>query len=324
MDSLTSSFSAQQQLELLQFLDIGLIVIDTTLEIKIWNSFMINHTAIDKEEALDKNLFDLIPSLPEDYLRRKFDSVIALQNTLTITWQQRPYLFKMDNYRPITSAAEHMYQNVRIMPLINANTVVDHIAIVIYDVTESARAQLTFKQQNEQLTLSSRIDPLTQVFNRGYWEHRLQTEFKRFSRVKTKSVLVMLDIDFFKKVNDTYGHQAGDNVLRFMGDLLKQQYRVTDIIGRYGGEEFGILLLDTTTERAEVLVEKLRLEIENSIIRHEKSEIKITLSFGLTQISDQFKSHEQWIDLADKALYLSKQNGRNRATVLNDSDIEET
>ncbi len=318
MDTLTQpNFDSTQQLELLQFLDIGLIVIDTHLNIKLWNGFMINHTAVESEDALNHNLFNVCPDAPEDYLRSKFKSVVTLQSSLTITWQQRPYLFKMDSYRPITSSALFMYQNIRIMPLMNANAEIDHIAIVIYDVTDAARAQISFKEKNDELKEASRIDPLTKIFNRGYWEKCLESEFKRYSRNQSLSVLVMLDIDHFKKVNDTYGHQGGDAVLRIMGKLLLELYRDTDVIGRYGGEEFGILLLDTTSDQALALVENLSKVLKESEISHDGRKIEITLSYGITEINSSFKTHDQWIDMADKALYQSKQNGRNRATVLN-------
>jgi diguanylate cyclase (GGDEF)-like protein len=318
MDTLTqSSFESIQQLDLLQFLDIGLIVVDTHLDIKLWNGFMINHTAVESQNALNHNLFSVCPNTPEDYLRSKFKSVVTLQSSLTITWQQRPYLFKMDSYRPITSSAEFMYQNIRIMPLMNANAEIDHIAIVIYDVTDAARAQISFKEKNDELKQASRIDQLTKIYNRGYWEKCLESEFKRYSRNQSTSVLIMMDIDHFKNVNDTYGHQGGDAVLRKMGQLLLSLYRNTDIIGRYGGEEFGILLLDTTTEQALTLVDNLTKLLKESEIIHDGKKIEITLSYGLTEINNHFKSHDQWIDMADKALYQSKQNGRNRATVLN-------
>jgi diguanylate cyclase (GGDEF)-like protein len=210
-----------------------------------------------------------------------------------------------------------MYQNVRIIPLMNANAEVDHIGICIYDVSEAARAQISLKDSNQMLTQVSRIDPLTQLFNRGYWESCLETEFKRYSRGKSSCVLVMLDIDHFKKVNDSYGHQGGDTVLRVLGTLIMKQYRVTDILGRYGGEEFGLLLLDTTTEKALCLIENLTTALNKTNIVYDSQEIKITLSFGLTEIHPSFQRHEQWIEMADKALYQSKQNGRNQATVIN-------
>ncbi|NQZ31673.1 MAG: diguanylate cyclase [Oceanospirillaceae bacterium] len=318
MDAVTQSkFDSSQQLELLQFLDVGLVVVNSHLEIKLWNSFMTNHMAIEAVDAIDKTLFDVCPKLPDVYLQRKIKSVITLQNSLTITWQQRPHLFEMNCYRPITSKSKLMYQDIRIIPLLNANAIVDHIAIVIYDVTESARAQIGFQEKNEELKLASRIDPLTKIFNRGYWESRLEAEFKRYTRTSSSSVLIMLDIDHFKAVNDTYGHQGGDTVLRALGRLLKKQYRITDILGRYGGEEFGILLLDTNTEMALTLANNLSKELAKAPIMHDKRAITITLSYGITQIDASFKTHDQWIDMADKALYQSKQNGRNQATILN-------
>ena len=312
-----SQFESRQYLDVLQFLDAGVIVINNQLDFKLWNSFMANHMSIESQDALDKPLFEVCPNLAQDYLRRKFESVMTLQSSMSITWQQRPYLFKMNCYRPITSQSPFMYQNIRIMPLLNADNAVDHIAIVIYDVTEAAWAQITQERTNQALKLANQIDSLTQIFNRGYWEQRLHEEFQRYSRNRSSSVLIMLDIDHFKKVNDIYGHQGGDTVLRALGKLLKTQYRTTDIIGRYGGEEFGILLLDTTTEMALTLAQGLQEELAKTPFIHDHHEISITLSFGITQIDDSFKSHDQWIDMADRALYQSKTNGRNQATILN-------
>ncbi|MGB1238817.1 MAG: GGDEF domain-containing protein [Pseudomonadales bacterium] len=309
------TLAMQQQFDLLQGLDIGLIIIDTQYRVKLLNAFITNHTAIEQSNALERSIFELFDSLPRDYLSRKFDSVIALQTSLTITWQQRPHLFVMESFRSITSSAKYMYQNVKIQPLLDSDGQVEHLAIAIYDVTEAARTQQVFEEQNKKLRLSNRVDPLTQVYNRGYWEYRLQAEFKRFSRAGVSSVLAMLDIDHFKLVNDKYGHQGGDAVLRHIGKLL-HQYRDTDIIGRYGGEEFGILLLDTTVEKARVILERLRHKIEETTVTHENREISVTASLGISQISTAFDSHEQWIDLADRALYQSKESGRNRLTIL--------
>lgn len=322
MDTVKSTkFNTQQQLELLRGLDIGLIVVDATFKIELWNSFLVNHTAVEAQDALSKSLFDICPDIDQDCLRTKVRAVITLQSVLTITWQQRPYLIKMNSYRPITSSAPYMYQNVRIMPLINANGQVEHVAIVLYDVTDAARVLIAFQEKNLQLTYSSQIDPLTKLNNRGHWETLLQAEFKRYPRNHSPSVLVMLDIDFFKKVNDTYGHQGGDTVLRYLGKILLENYRATDIIGRYGGEEFGILMLDTQTKQAEALIGKLVQALETTQIIHDQQQINITLSFGVTQICSRFKRHDEWIDMADKALYQSKKNGRNRATVLNHDDL---
>lgn len=313
LDNQLDSFS---QLEILQSLDVGIIIVDSSMIVKVWNRFMSNHTAIAAEDAVDRHLLTVCPTLPEAYIRRKLKSVVVLQNPIIITWQQRPHLFQINNYRSITSTNKLMYQNVRFMPIINAHDAVEHIGIVIYDVTEAANAHLSLQEKNLELTRSSRLDALTKLYNRGYWEERLELEFKRFSRSNTPSVLVMLDIDHFKRVNDTYGHQGGDAVLRTLSQLLLSQYRETDIIGRYGGEEFAILLLDTQTSQALELIEKLTRKLANTKITHNNETIEITLSFGLTEINSDITRHDQWIDTADKALYKSKQNGRNQATVL--------
>jgi diguanylate cyclase (GGDEF)-like protein len=313
LDNQLDSFS---QLEILQSLDVGIIIVDSSMIVKVWNRFMSNHSAIAAEDAVDHHLLTVCPTLPEAYIRRKLKSVVVLQNPVIITWQQRPHLFQINNYRSITSTNKLMYQNVRFMPIINAHDVVEHIGIVIYDVTEAANAHLSLQEKNLELTRSNRLDALTNLYNRGYWEERLELEFKRFSRSNTPSVLVMLDIDHFKRVNDTYGHQGGDAVLRALSQLLQSQYRETDIIGRYGGEEFAILLLDTQTSQALELIKNLTQKLANTKITHNNETIEITLSFGLTEINSDIKRHDQWIDTADKALYKSKQNGRNQATVL--------
>jgi len=316
MDGLGKNLDSFCELEILQSLDVGIIIIDSNMLIKVWNRFMSNHCAIEADDAINQHLLTVCPTLPEAYIRRKLKSVVVLQNPLIITWQQRPHLFQISNYRSITSANKLMYQNVRFMPIVNAQNIVEHIGIVIYDVTEAANAHLSLQDRNEELTLSSRLDPLTKLYNRGYWERRLELEFKRFSRSNAPSVLVMLDIDHFKRVNDTYGHQGGDTVLRKLGQLLLNKYRETDIIGRYGGEEFAILLLDTETDQALELIQDLTQELADTQIIHNDKVIEITLSFGLTEINSDIKRHDQWIDTADKALYKSKQNGRNQATVL--------
>jgi diguanylate cyclase (GGDEF)-like protein len=316
MINLDSKLDSLNQLEILQSLDVGIIIVDSNMVVKVWNRFMSNHYGIEAEQAINHHLLTVCPTLPEAYIRRKLKSVVVLQNPVIITWQQRPHLFQINNYRSITSANKLMYQNVRFMPIINANNVVEHIGIVIYDVTEAANAHLSLQEKNQELTRSSRIDALTNLYNRGYWEERLELEFKRFSRSNMPSVLVMLDIDHFKRVNDTFGHQGGDAVLRKLSELLLSQYRETDIIGRYGGEEFAILLLDTQTNQALELIKNLTEKLANTKIIHNNKTIEITLSFGLTEINSDIRRHDQWIDTADKALYKSKQNGRNQATVL--------
>jgi diguanylate cyclase (GGDEF)-like protein len=141
------------------------------------------------------------------------------------------------------------------------------------------------------------------------------SEFRRTRRTQQPSTLIMFDIDHFKKVNDTYGHQAGDDVIRATSARLREAMRSTDIAGRYGGEEFGVILVNTRADGALIFAERLRQTIEASVVRHEQHEIRYTVSLGIAELGAGLKDHKQWIECADQGLYAAKHGGRNRAVI---------
>lgn len=304
------------QMDILQNIDVGLVVMNPDYTIEVWNSFMQNHSGKTPEEVLNKSLFAVFPELSEQWFRHKSQSVFVLQNTTFTTWEQRPYLFRFPHYRPITGTAEHMYQNSTIIPLADTKGEVSHICLIIYDVTDSAVNKIAQQQANKQLQNLSRTDHLTGLFNRGYWELRLIQEFKRYDRYEQASSLIMLDIDHFKKINDKYGHTVGDEAIRAVSRAIKEQARDLDIAGRYGGEEFGIILTNTNGDGACVFAERLRSTIEQLAIYAEGQDIKFTVSLGIAQLTDKIHDHRNWIEKADQALYKSKETGRNKSTML--------
>ena len=125
----------------------------------------------------------------------------------------------------------------------------------------------------------------------------------------------MFDIDHFKKVNDTYGHPAGDEVIRQTARLLRETMRTTDIAGRYGGEEFVIILADTAMDGAQIFAERLRSVIGDQTVRHDQHEIRYTISLGVAEMQERIESPKQWIECADRALYEAKHAGRNRVAL---------
>lgn len=306
---------AHWQMDILQNIDVGLVVMSPDYTIEVWNSFMQNHSGKAPEDVLNKSLFSVFPELSEQWFRHKCKSVFVLQNTAFTTWEQRPYLFRFPHYRPITGTAEYMYQNSTIIPLVDTKGEVGHICLVIYDVTDSAVNKLAQQQANKQLQNLSRTDHLTGLYNRGYWELRLIQEFKRYDRYEQPSSLIMLDIDHFKKINDKYGHTIGDEAIRGVSRAIKEQVRDLDIAGRYGGEEFGIVLTNTNGDGACVFAERLRSAIEHLTIYTEGHEIKFTVSLGISELTSQIHDHRNWIEKADQALYKSKESGRNRCTM---------
>lgn len=303
------------QMDILQNIDVGLVVMDQDYKVEVWNSFMQNHSGKSPEEVLGRSIFTTFPELSEAWFKHKAQSVYVLHNAAFTTWEQRPFLFRFPHYRPITGTAEYMYQNSTIIPLADTKGKVDHICLIIYDVTDTAVNKIAQQQANKQLQNLSRTDHLTGLFNRGYWELRLIQEFKRFDRYEQPSSLIMLDIDHFKKINDNYGHTVGDEAIRCVSKAIKDEVRDLDIAGRYGGEEFAIILTNTNGDGACVFAERLRVAIENMTVFAEGHQVKFTISLGVCELNDNLHDHRNWIERADQALYKSKEGGRNRCTL---------
>jgi diguanylate cyclase (GGDEF)-like protein len=169
----------------------------------------------------------------------------------------------------------------------------------------------TLEELNKKLLDKTQKDALTGLYNRGYLYERLEQEMTRFKRYETPFSIIFLDIDHFKKINDTYGHIAGDSVLKELSALLHSELRTLDIIGRFGGEEFIIILPNTPVAYAHTVAQKLRLEIANSIRIEDH---KITSSFGVTQMGKK-DDDKTLIARADKALYQAKLSGRDAVMV---------
>lgn len=304
-------------LGLLQNLNVGLVVLDQSYQVQLWNGFMSNHSEVGPAKIREKNLFDVFPELPVEWLRRKIDSVFQLKSPAYITWEQKPYLFDFRSQRPITGVATHMYQNVTLMPLTSPTGQVEFVSMMIDDVTDVAVSRIALEEVNGQLQTLSREDRLTGLFNRGHWQECLDLEVNRFMRGQEACTLILLDIDHFKAVNDNYGHPAGDEVIRKIAALMAGHARKTDIVGRYGGEEFGVILPHTSATQAEVFAERLRRAAELLDVEFEGQVINITISLGIAELQVDVQDAEQWIGQADEALYRSKQNGRNQFNIYN-------
>ncbi len=170
------------------------------------------------------------------------------------------------------------------------------------------------KAANAKLEEMAVIDQLTGIFNRRKLDEFLQAERDRYIRYSKVFSVILLDVDDFKKVNDTMGHAAGDDVLRDLSKLLKENIRKVDALGRWGGEEFMIICPETDTQAAKMLAEKLRGLIESSL---DVGGLSITCSFGVVTV-DQLQTPEYILNEADHALYDAKNNGRNQVKVANE------
>ena len=179
-------------------------------------------------------------------------------------------------------------------------------------VQERTRALEEANTRLEQLAVT---DGLTGVFNHRRYQEALAAELLRSARTGHPCSVLMADVDMFKKVNDTLGHPAGDELLRRMAQALSGALRLTDLLARYGGEEFGALLPETSKAIAGQVAERMRLAVENQLNADGRWPQKITISIGVATYPDDGKTSEQVLEAADQALYLAKHQGRNRVVL---------
>lgn len=182
---------------------------------------------------------------------------------------------------------------------------------------ETIRLEKKVKERTAEIEILSKTDKLTGLANRMYLDDQLEIEFKRASRHKHNLVLLVVDLDHFKQVNDTYGHLGGDAVLREIGRRLNRNLRQTDFVGRYGGEEFVVILPETMLEDSLPMAENLRTLIESTPVTFERDELIITVSIGVADFRiNKHHKYEDIFALSDDALYYSKEHGRNCVTFI--------
>jgi diguanylate cyclase (GGDEF)-like protein len=164
-----------------------------------------------------------------------------------------------------------------------------------------------------QLYESSVRDPLTRAFNRQYFNNRIKSEIAFAIRHETDLALALLDIDFFKKINDNYGHLTGDEVLKGVTATLGEALRTEDVLVRYGGEEFVVLLRGIPLDKAGRAAERLRRAVERHPIQHDERLVSVTISLGVSTLECCAEANpEELIAIADRRLYAAKEAGRNR------------
>lgn len=181
------------------------------------------------------------------------------------------------------------------------------------EVLARLSSALSYSEQQKRLKMMAMKDGLTGLYTHTLLLELLKKECSKAQRHKNSIAFLMIDIDYFKKVNDTYGHIVGDKILRLTADTLKINSRESDIIGRYGGEEYGVILQDITLDNALYVCERIRSSVEEIEYKIDDQRIKITISIGMAYKEPAANAdYQKMIIEADKALYRAKKKGRNR------------
>jgi diguanylate cyclase (GGDEF)-like protein len=214
----------------------------------------------------------------------------------------------------VTIIELYLFNHTRPLILVEAA----FIALLIASPIVFIILDFTYKleRMEQEHRVHSSTDHLTQIFNRRYVLERAEIELLRIKRHGGLFSILLLDIDHFKNINDRYGHLAGDAALRAVSNLLRSHVRPTDIVGRYGGEEFLVLLPNTDHTEALDVAERFRVNLARMVVAYEHVEFQITISIGVAFGTRRTETVDTVLEAADQVLYQAKRNGRNQVKVV--------
>lgn len=255
-----------------------------------------------------KDLSDFSAHRSNELVDRIGERALEIINIFAIpSGEMKPFSQIMQEANDELRRLNYTYEQI-VLELTQAKRNAEQLAVELKKANDSLR-ELTFR------------DSLTSLYNHRFFQDALDAEIKRALRYRHSLSLLMLDIDHFKNINDTYGHPVGDQVLSEISALLVRLVRHSDTVARYGGEEFAIILTETDSTRAKVLAQRLRRGVEQHVIVCDQGKFSVTVSIGITGAENDkaADSRKSMISQADSALYAAKRNGRNRIEVYDKS-----
>jgi diguanylate cyclase (GGDEF)-like protein/PAS domain S-box-containing protein len=273
----------------------GIVITDKNAKIKWSNPAFSRLTGYSFQESLGKKPSELVNSGEQNE---------AFYKSM---WEQ---LLKGEHWRgEVINKHKNgslYHEDLSISPVKNERGEIVNFIGIKQDITERKTLEIMLQKL-------ANTDPLTGLFNRRVFLERLEQESNRISRLGGTAILLMLDLDFFKRVNDTYGHATGDEVLKGFAEIMRKNTRNIDVPARFGGEEFTILLPSTSVAEASVMAERLRKQVAEMVIEHPtKGIVNITVSIGAACLPVSDSDGEVVLNHADFALYQAKELGRNQ------------
>ena len=304
-------------------------LLTTTLD---YNLLGIFYNESDKKEKILYFTQDEIASSEsvEKQVKDKINSIISqksswIRQRLKFECQRFPQdsTYMRTNSNEIIDDISEFKSQI-IVPIENEDKIIGLIALyhkdfgkysdkrLIDTIATELKTVFKIKWLYSETKLLSVTDPLTTLYNRRYFQQVIEKEFSRSNRYNSPLSVAMIDIDNFKSLNDTYGHQFGDEVLQTISTLFQDSLRKTDYVARYGGEELIAVLPETSIAQAIIPFERLRTKIAETPFMYDFKRIKVTISIGIAQNNQNCKTTDDFINMADKALYNAKGRGKNR------------
>lgn len=292
------------QPEILDTLYDGVYIVDRLRRIIFWNKAAEKLTGFSREEVMGKSCAHNI--------------LMHVDETgLSLCKGKCPLAHTMEDGQPREAEVFlHHKQGHRVPVFVRAAPIRDENGEIIcaVEVFGDNTPRLESRQRIKELENIALLDALTALPNRRYLDDQLEARFAEFQRLQMNFGILMLDIDHFKKINDTYGHDVGDDVLKMLSRTMENNSRPYDIVGRWGGEEFLAIVPNADEKILAMVAERYRMLVSQSFIFHQEEPIKVTISIGGT-LALKNGSIADMIKRADHNLYRSKENGRNRVTV---------
>lgn len=293
----------------------GVLILDKREQIVLANTSLTENLNRTEQSLVGKKASSLGWHLIEHQEAKELPWLIALKSNLkqvnvrlSLQRNDQPTKIFRVNAVPILDAKGSSQGTIAVFDDI---TELEEKTVLLEDmIKELAKSRAAIESQNKELTFLATRDPLTNCFNRRALYEYLEGKTKGSLKPNTEYSCIMADIDLFKRVNDTHGHGVGDDVIKMMAATIKEVVREKDLVARMGGEEFCIILPNTSLEVAHNIAERCREKIWSKIT----GGVKVTASFGVTSITLGAKDSTAIIHQADEALYSSKENGRNRVT----------
>ncbi|MFW5842227.1 MAG: diguanylate cyclase [Bacillota bacterium] len=280
-------------------------IVDENRKILYWNDACEAITGYTKDDVVGHYCYDNILRHVTEEGKQLCHDGCPLQDTIRrgIINEATVYLHHKKGYRVPVS--------VKTIPFLDDTDGTSKAIEFFTDVPSKAKLY----QEHRKLKESSSIDTLTQLYNRAFLDYQIETSINEANTFDTGIGILFIDIDHFKDVNDTYGHQAGDKVLQMIAKTLALNVRSHDFVGRYGGEEFIVLLRDIDLPSLQMVAQKLRILVqEATTFIDDYTPIKVTISIGGSLYTHTHTKHA-WIKQADEAMYQAKAKGRNRVVI---------
>ena len=302
--------------QVFDLINIGVVILDMDLKVVYWNRWMEIHGGIKAKEIVGISLLEFFPDLNNRRFLKNFKAVVTFGNISFFSQKLHRYLFPFNTSTSFYTGYEYMQQSCTMGPMRDKdNDSIEGVYVTVQDVTDLACYEKKLLEANMR-------DGLTGAFNRKYLNTTIEREFERHKRYSRSLCFFMMDIDFFKRINDNYGHQFGDFVLKEFSARIRDTLRDADIFGRYGGEEFCCLLPEMDIKFAANVAERLRHVVASEKFSNEDSSVVVTMSIGVSVICKSVCTSESLIRRADEALYKAKVAGRNRVVIMDSGNTQ--